>query len=314
MLKILQENINSLKLSLEEDTLSALAWMVADEIITFKLAVPINKLDLGNFHDKFGIFTDLEGNQVSFNGSYNDSIQGSRNYESIKIFCSWIPPFTLFVNSDQNRFDKLWENSDPNVQVFDLPEAAKLQILQLRVGERPYPEPKWNKRISAPLNNKYQPQKPIIPEDLLLRDYQLEAINAWFENNCCGFLEMATGTGKTITALAASERLYNQEGKLAVVITVPYQHLVDQWCIEAKKFGYQPILAYQNRGDWFDDFSHQMIEFNNGYRNFISVITTHVTFRNDLFQEIVKRIKSPCLIIADEAHHLGAERSRQSTR
>lgn len=312
LFQILQKNINTLQQSLKEDTLSALAWMVADEIITFKLALPINKLDFGNFHDKFGIFTDLEGNQVSFNGSYNDSIQGSRNYESIKIFCSWISAFAQFVDADQERFEKLWINSDPNVQMIDLPEAAKLQIIQLRSGERPYPDPKWNKKIAGLSDNKYQPQKPIIPASLQLRDYQIEAIDAWFSNDCIGFLEMATGTGKTITALAASERLYCQGNRLAVVISVPYQHLVDQWCKDAKNFGYQPILAYQNRESWFDDLSHQVIEFNGGYRNFISVITTHVTFSSDSFQEIIKRLKPPCLIIADEAHHLGSERSRQS--
>jgi hypothetical protein len=77
----LKRNITSLTEVLKKDTLSALAWMVADEIITFKLALPHGKLDQGDFHDKFGIFTDSQGNQVSFNGSYNDSIQGTRNYE-----------------------------------------------------------------------------------------------------------------------------------------------------------------------------------------------------------------------------------------
>ena len=84
---ILARNIGNLAELLDQQTLSALAWMVADEILNFKLAVPRNKLERGDFHDKFGIFTDREGNQVSFNGSYNDSIQGTRNYESIKIFC-----------------------------------------------------------------------------------------------------------------------------------------------------------------------------------------------------------------------------------
>jgi hypothetical protein len=76
---------------LAKDTLSALAWMVADEILTFKLALPQNKLAGGDFHDKFGVFTDAEGNQVSFSGSPNESIQGFYNYESNKIFKSWLP-------------------------------------------------------------------------------------------------------------------------------------------------------------------------------------------------------------------------------
>ena len=100
-------------------------WTCADGILDFKLALPRNKLDQGEFHDKFGIFTDSEGNQVSFNGSYNDSIQGTRNYESIKVFCSWQAPFSAFVQADVNRFQRLWDNQDPNVRVFALPDAAR---------------------------------------------------------------------------------------------------------------------------------------------------------------------------------------------
>lgn len=110
--------------------MSALAWMVADGILEFQLALPRNKLERGDFHDKFGIFADTEGHQISFNGSYNDSIQGTRNYESIKIFCSWEPHFAPLVRSDVNRFEHLWNNMDPNVRVFGMLEAAREQILQ----------------------------------------------------------------------------------------------------------------------------------------------------------------------------------------
>jgi hypothetical protein len=32
--------------------------MIADEILDFKLALPRNKLERGDFHDKFGVFVD----------------------------------------------------------------------------------------------------------------------------------------------------------------------------------------------------------------------------------------------------------------
>lgn len=309
----LTRNIDDLARMLEEETLSALAWMVADEILTFKLALPYNKLEGGDFHDKFGVFTDAEGNQVSFNGSYNESIQGTRNYESIKIFCSWEQPFAPLVQSDIQRFERLWNDEDPNVRVFDLPEAARKQILQLRKGKRPYPEPEWIKiRRLYEAGNDYQPAHPTIPEKITLRDYQVTAIDEWFAYDCRGLLEMATGTGKTITALAGSTRLFEREARLAVIIAVPYQHLVDQWHAEAKAFGYKPILAYQSKSRWLDKLNHEIIEFNGKYRDFISVITTHTTFISPEFQGSIARLVGPSLIIADEAHHLGAERSRQN--
>ncbi len=309
--KVLQQNITSLEDILKKDTLSALAWMVADEIITFRLALPQAKLQQGDFHDKFGVFADTYGNQVSFNGSYNDSIQGTRNYESIKVFYSWESAFAPLVHKDAERFERIWNNFDPNVRVFDLPEAAKEQILRLRKGERPYAAPEWI-RLRKLSEVKPAYARPTIPASVTLRDYQKEAIKAWFEHECQGLLEMATGTGKTITALAASVRLYEREEQLAVIISVPYQHLVDQWHSEAKLFGYRPTLAYKSKASWLQALHHQIMEYNTGYRRFISVITTHTTFSTKDFQDCIAHLKGPSLLIADEAHHLGAERSRLS--
>lgn len=313
LLKALQCNITSLSATLDKNTLSALAWMVADEILDFKIALPYHKLEQGDFHDKFGIFTDIQGNQVSFNGSYNDSIQGNRNYESIKVFSSWISAFDPLVKADLERFERLWNNHDPNVRVYNLPDAAREQILRLRTDPRPYSEPDWVKLHKArEMGKGYQSPYPTIPDSLDLRDYQQQAIDAWFAHDCRGLLEMATGTGKTITALAASVRLYERDHQLAVIVAAPYQHLVDQWHLEAKGFGYQPILAYQSKSRWLDDLNHQIMEFNGGYRRFISVITTHTTFITPEFQESIARLHGSALLIADEVHHLGAERSRQS--
>ena len=134
----LQAQLAEMTETLERDTLSALAWMVADGILDFKLAVPRAKLDRGDFHDKFGIFTDADGNQVSFNGSYNDSIQGTRNYESVKVFPSWVSAFAPLVAGDATRFKRLWGNDDPNVQVYDVLAATRADILHLRTSDRPY--------------------------------------------------------------------------------------------------------------------------------------------------------------------------------
>jgi superfamily II DNA or RNA helicase len=311
--KAMEVSISELKGMLEEDTLSALAWLVADGILDFKLALPRNKLDQGEFHDKFGVFTDEEGNQVSFNGSYNDSVQGTRNYESIKIFCSWHPVLTLLVSADAERFERLWNNDDPNVQVYDLPEAARASIVRLRTQDRPYPEPK-KKQLSLISGGQllYGPVKPCMPATIDLRDYQNEAIDAWFAHDCRGLLEMATGTGKTITALSASVKLYEREKRLALVMTVPYQHLVDQWDKESQQFGYRPILAYQSKGRWFDELNSMVMDFSSGYRDCFAVITTHTTFISADFQATIARLNGPSLVLADEAHHLGAERSRQS--
>ena len=53
---------------------------------------------------------------------------------------------------------------------------------------------------------------PIFPQDLKLRTYQHQAVANWLENKGRGTLKMATGSGKTIIALAIAVELYQQIG------------------------------------------------------------------------------------------------------
>jgi superfamily II DNA or RNA helicase len=295
----LARGIEDLEQALRTNTLSALAWMISDNVIDFRIALPRNKLDQGDFHDKFGIFSDIHGNQVSFNGSYNDSIQGTKNYESIKIFSSWFEPFKDLVNYDANRFEQLWNNTDPNVQVFSLPASVKNNIIRLRQNQRPYVAP-------IKTNLPFGITPPALPIWLNLRDYQKDAVDAWRNNNNQGIFEMATGTGKTITALAASIRLLEEEDRLALIIICPYQHLVDQWVDEAKEFGYSPVKAYKSRNTWLNSLREKIIFYNHKDIDYLCVVTTHATFATDHFQEAIDEINDPKLIIADEVHHLGS--------
>jgi len=121
----------------KRDSFVALAWMIADGIIDFKLAKPINKLN-NEFHAKIGIFTDDEGNSISFDGSYNDSAYGLENYESIKVFKSW-DGTKDYVTQETEQFNRIWNNQDPNIAVFDIPSAAKDDIVKIVRNEpRPY--------------------------------------------------------------------------------------------------------------------------------------------------------------------------------
>ena len=65
-----------------------------------------------------------------------------------------------------------------------------------------------------------------------------------------GILALATGSGKTVTALALAARLAAGLGNLAIVIVAPYIHLVDQWIENARAFGLRPIRAAEGRAGW----------------------------------------------------------------
>lgn len=152
-----------------------------------------------------------------------------------------------------------------------------------------------------------------VPDWLQPREYQTEAVGDWMQNQGQGVLHMATGTGKTVTSLLAGVRLAElQQGRLALIVAAPYQHLVDQWVTELNKFGVTPIRAYQSRDSWTDTAISQFTEFSSGARDVVAVVTTHATFGSKHFQEVIQRVDgSRTLLIADEVHHLGAPHLRQ---
>ncbi len=152
------------------------------------------------------------------------------------------------------------------------------------------------------------------PDWLEPRGYQDEAVQAWVKNSGQGILNMATGTGKTITSLLAASHLASlQDDSLALIVAAPYQHLVDQWKADLNDFGASPILAYESRTTWTDSLTAQITEYNSGVRNLLTVITTHKTFSSGHFQDIIDRLNGTrTMFIADEVHHMGAPHLRSS--
>jgi DNA phosphorothioation system restriction enzyme len=152
------------------------------------------------------------------------------------------------------------------------------------------------------------------PDWLEPREYQQQAVQAWMANQGQGILNMATGTGKTITSLvAASELAELQDDRLSLIVAAPYQHLVDQWVEEIRNFGVEPIRAYQSRHSWTDDVTSTVTEFKTHARDTLPIVTTHQTFATDHFQKIIRQVDGArTLLIVDEVHHMGAPHLRES--
>ena len=306
LFQALERNIVDLQQSLDESTLDALAWMVADGILEFRLAVPRNKLD-GEFHDKFGVFQDFDGNRVSFNGSYNDSIQGTKNYESIKIFTSWSEYGQPLVQNDAQRFNNLWMSQDLNIKTYQLNDESISGIIKLRKYERPYKESKSlaKPQVSEP-GLSWEKARPAIPHWVNLYDYQERAIEKWINNGYQGFFEMATGTGKTITALSCAVRLFSVLNSLVVIVIVPTLPLASQWYDEIMNFGFVDIVSANSKNSrWSMEIQQMLNRARRKPANFF-VITTYKTFAKKQFQGLIKKFPEYSMLIADEAHNFGA--------
>lgn len=114
---------------------------------------------------------------LSFSGSINDSKHGFQNYESIKVFKTWAGT-QEYVDADIVRFEKIWNRKDRNLKIFTIPQAVKNKIFELRTPDRPY---------SLPTGSSKWVHQDIAVKTFLEKEH--------------GILAMATGTGKTITAM-----------------------------------------------------------------------------------------------------------------
>lgn len=97
------------------------------------------------------------------------------------------------------------------------------------------------KRV-VPLSTKSKYEKSIITQQLILRDYQVNALKAMSENKK-GVLILPTGVGKTITYLSY---LKSKNSSNTNLILVPSKKLVDQTANVGKKMGFHVVMCYSD--------------------------------------------------------------------
>ncbi len=238
----LLENVEILKQEMEADIINTFSWMLYDGIIDMRFAIPCEKLEEGDFHDKFGIF--YKGNDaLSFSGSINDSKHGFQNYESIKVFKTWAGT-QEYVDADTARFEKIWNRKDRNLKMFTIPQAVKNKIFELRSPDRPY---------SLPAGSSKWVHQDIAVKTFLEKEH--------------GILAMATGTGKTVTAMKIINKLFDSGEIRRVVITMYGNDLLDQWAIQIRE-------NYKNKEKKRDPDAHQVKKGNTwhfGYKAHVGV-------------------------------------------
>lgn len=302
----LKEPVNSF----EADRLNILANLIAEGILDIKIAFIEDENKFGMYHEKMGIIEDPDGNKVAFSGSMNESSTAlTVNYETIDVFCSWKGESdNNRIVKKENAFTSIWNDTEPKISIVSFPDLKEDIIKKYQKTKIDF-ESYVDNHEEIELKECYCSFFKI-PEKIKLHDYQRDAIKSWFDNSNCGILDMATGSGKTITALGCLSKLSEQlNEKIAVVIVVPYQHLVEQWVEDINKFNVRPIIAYSYPGQkWRQEFSDAVSAYNVKAIDNFCIITTNATFGLSDFQNILNRFKRNFCFVADEAHNLGAKK------
>ncbi len=295
--------IQELTEAIEIETLATLSWMIAQNILEFRFAMPIGKLQGGIFHTKLFLFYDQDNNGIAVFGSQNDSHQSTINEESLSVYTSWNFGKDYFEEY-KNDFEKKWQGNSNTLKTYTISEAAKNKIIY---AGKNYTCPYLRKEgIQAEILTE-QPSEDMHPSKSL-RPYQNKAIENWESNNYNGLFEMATGSGKTFTSISAANKLYERNGTLCLVVLAPYKHLVTQWAKELESFGFDPILCFEDSKKWQDEAYPELQKYKAGITKKVCFVATHATSAMKPFQEFIQSINHDWLIIADEVHGLGSEK------
>jgi len=306
----------------DEQFFRCFSYLISQNRIEF-IATVSSQGGLG--HDKYGVFTDEHGDKVAFAGSANFSQTAMEiNGETILPFTSWED--NKRVKELEGIFNETWSGDTPYLKHIPLDRVTtyikdkfgqvKLsKLIEHEVDLRDIEElDSPSKKSSCPLParliekieiKEQEPRFPF-PEE---REIQKEAYKAWVDNNRQGIFAMATGTGKTVTALNCLLKDYKESGTYKAIIVVPTQALALQWENEVSAFNFQRIVSTHTTKDWNDLLERFITQSKLGIDNKnIIIITTYATFVRDKIQSFLSKVRGieSFTLIADEVHNMGA--------
>jgi superfamily II DNA or RNA helicase/HKD family nuclease len=303
---------------LQRHTLKCLSYLLSNRRIELKVALMKDAL----FHPKVWLFN-IGAGTVAAHGSSNMTSSGVRkNYEQITVSKSWADPTQRYlVEKLEEKFQSLWQNFDDDCVVLQLSEAIRQNILRDYPVDRPPTEEEFRELYNhavGTMNGRQNsdlslPGRPVfaIPAWLKYDEgayaHQGAAARAWVEAGFKGTLEMATGSGKTLTSIVCAHRLYERHKPLLMVIAAPYIPLIDQWCGEVALFGLRPVNLTVLSGPTARERALQQVRrrMSLGLSDVEVVIVSHDTLCTGEFAKAVSGFSCVRLLIADEAHNLG---------
>jgi len=308
--------------ALERHALRCLSHLLRMGRIEFRVAIMKDAL----FHPKVWIFESGE-EALTAHGSSNLTRSGIRkNFEQINVSRSWEDGTQSYVvEKFKYQFERLWANHEDDCVVVDLPKAVKEDLLRgygsgtppsedeflelyKKASGRPEPIPDPPAESAIPKKLEFT-----IPDWLRYEDgpfaHQGNAVKAWSSAGFRGVLEMATGSGKTITSMICAHKLFDVHKPLLIVVAAPYIPLVQQWCDEIRPFGLEPINLTTAGGaaQRAKELGKVRRRLRTGLSKAEAVVVSHDTLCSEAFLEAVAQFDCDRMLIADEAHNLGRE-------
>jgi superfamily II DNA or RNA helicase len=292
-----------------------LASLVALDVVDFRIAW-VGDVAGGQpkrlFHDKVGIFRDIDGNAVAFKGSMNETWPGlalDGNLESVDVFLSWVGDRERArVMDEQEYFSRLWENRFPGVVTVPLPEVAREALVTASDPEH------WRElvdEICVEIEAAAGWSPEAKPNGRVPRPHQVAALDAWKARGRRGIFEHATGSGKTFTALCAIKDALSQNE--VVLVLVPSDLLLRQWASELRStfdgLGLRLLVCGGGHADWRE--GGRLCAWTRSGMGAPRVVLATVQTASSLEFLQACRGGKHLFVVADEVHRLGAAQARR---
>lgn len=304
-----------------QHTLKCLSWLLHKKRVEIKIALMKNAL----FHPKVWLFRD-DVIVIAAHGSSNMTNAGiQKNIEQITVSKSWEGDYQQSITKKFcELFNQLWTDNNEICTVIPIPKAIETDLLKTYNSDNPPTESDLQTLYEKTTNTIEELQVPYsidnipnpsftIPSYLNYEtgdfDHQGKAVKAWCDSGYQGVLEMATGSGKTITSMICLHKLYEKEKPILAVVAAPYVPLIIQWCDEILPFGLTPVNLTNLSGPTkrTREINRIRRRIQNGKSEIEIVVTSHRTLCSADFKVELEKFGCKLLLIADEVHNLGSE-------
>lgn len=272
------------------------AWLLVKQRMTLRFAFTDHIHQPGIFHEKIGIFDFPWGDAVAFTGSANETISGhERNYESIDVYRSWVSGEQDRVKTKIEQFDEAWNNRAFGLSVHELNQKVLARLRIIAPEEAP------------PFSDPVVPPGGESPAEAKRWRHQDEAVDAFLDKRA-GILEMATGTGKTRTALKILKRLTDSRDIDAVIVATDGNDLLSQWADEIDSWvasSALPYATYRHFGK-----HHELGNFVLDPMRAVLIVSREQLER--VFARLPASSRQRMIIVHDEVHGLGTPSLRRA--
>lgn len=319
---------------LKNDVLILIEEMMASGQLAIKpVVVRSDATSTGLFHQKEYFFSTSEWVSKAIGSANMTASMLSQNSESLEVRLEQNESLSDNMKSRIEFARDLWNDNEPNHFRAARQEIIRKQVERHNSVEGDVDRPPTRK-VAARILDRVKEQvtkqglERLVEQagNLLqvdrrsgidLRPHQREALDRWSELEHVGLFEMATGAGKTITAIQGILELEQQkEQAFPVFILVPGKALVDQWYEEVRKFlPHKPVISITGQHkdrEWRKISEIRLDRCAQGHHEDAPVVI-------GIYGTLLKQIKQwkadsvslmktlqQSLLIADECHSMGA--------